>query len=292
MRKLSSLFFFILLAALLLYGQFVYSTNRTVPQPTRQDLSDSLEKSILWMLANRAHVLSQQNDMLWWMIKKSSHLTGDQRLAAIYEEFQKATNPLSPWQHLYNPNSFAPIRPDELGSLPDYNLLFLYGLTCDKELGQLEVIERQLKEDFCWDNHLISPACLTHQLMGFRFMQDRACGDQGMVSSMVAAIQRKIVAQLRWDPRVVDVYIQRVLMLVESGYPGEIKPSWIQKVLDAQLEDGGWGGFDPIILLGKSKALGFTAKGLGIASPRSNLHATAQGILLMSLLLEEEKGNI
>jgi len=34
----------------------------------------------------------------------------------------------------------------------------------------------------------------------------------------------------------------------------------------------------------KSRAIGFTARGIGLARPQSTLHATAEGVFLLSLL--------
>ncbi len=149
----------------------------------------------------------------------------------------------------------------------------------------MDIVLRQLEEDFCQENYPISPACVTHQLMGIRFMERRNCGDPEYVKGMVKTLQDKIVKQLTWDPRVVDVYIQRVLMLTDSGARERIKPVWIRNVLDAQLESGGWSPNQSIIALGSSRYLCFTSRILGVCELKSRFHATAQGVLLMSLLL-------
>ncbi len=226
--------------------------------------------------------------MLWWMVKESAELTKDQRLDELFAAYQKKwldPYPTSPWLHLFNPECRVPVGDWGLRGLPDYNVFFLYALTCDKELVEMDIIDRQKDEDFCWNDHPISPACVTHQLMGIRFMERRDCGDPEYVQRMVKVLQNKIVNQLAWDPRVVDVYIQRVLMVTDSGARARIKPVWLRNVLDAQLIDGGWSPNQSIFALGSSQYLCFTSRILGICELKSSFHATAQGVLLMSLLV-------
>lgn len=285
MKRRLRKFLLLLIVLLALTGAGLTTTNnRTVPQPTSDELEDSLERSILWLINNRDHVLTQNNPILFWMLKESGRHTNDERLLHLAEDYVQNLPVFSPWQYFFNPNSLAAVKPEYIATLPDYNILFLYGLTCDDDLANLETVQAQLEIGFCRENHLISPACYTHQLMGLRFMQRRSCGDQEFTSELIAKIQNKIATQLFWDPRAVDVTIQRVLMLTDSGAASRVKSVWLRNVLKAQLPDGGWGGFQPLIPLGKSRFLGLTAKGIGIEKPRSNLHATAQGILLMSLL--------
>ena len=118
-------------------------------------------------------------------------------------------------------------------------------------------------------------------------MQTKGCEDPEMVEALVGDLQDKIVRQLTWDPRVVDVYIQRVLMLEESGAEDRVKNIWIKRVLDAQPADGGWSPDQPLIPLWSNRYLCFTGRVFGIKRVKPSFHATAQGVLLMTLLLEE-----
>ncbi len=269
-------------------GCFFYNNNRTVPKPSQEEFKSSLEKSIQWIVANKAQILTKKNSVLWWMLGESAKLTGDQRLQQIVDTYIEELPVSSPWQYFFNPNSLAPLRDEMLTQLPDYNILFLYGLSCDKGLAQLEITQKQLKANFCNEYHPISPACVTHQLMGVRFMQRRDCGDQGKNEILMSQLQEQIENQLIWDPRILDVYIQRVLMLVESGVPQRIKPIWLRNVIDAQNKDGGWDGFHPLIPLGEKRSFGLGKKFFTIARPKSTLHATAQGVFLMSILTSQK----
>lgn len=115
------------------------------------------------------------------------------------------------------------------------------------------------------------------------------CLDPHTAQQLVFALQEKIVRQLRWDSRVVDVYIQRVLMLAESGMTQKIKPVWLQRVLDAQLTDGRWGNFYPLLPVNGTHYLGLTNK-LEIKEPKSDFHTTAQSVFLLCLLVNRQDG--
>ena len=70
-------------------------------------------------------------------------------------------------------------------------------------------------------------------------LQNKNCGEQKLNNQLPQQLSEIIEKQLTWDPRVGDVYIQRALMLVESGYEEKVKPVWIHNILNEQLEDGG-----------------------------------------------------
>ena len=178
------------------------------------------------------------------------------------------------------------VNPEFLFHLPDYNLYFIYGLTCDAGLAQLDIIQRQKNANFCPETHPISPACVTHQLMGLRFRQDKTCGDKAAMADQVKQLQTMIIKQLTWDPRLIDVYLQRVLMLVDTGAVQAVKHQWVKNILDAQSSDGGWGDFQSILALSDKRHIGFYSRGIKLGALKDTLHATAQGLLLMSLLTQ------
>ena len=269
------------------YAALFWQNNRDQPSPNPDTVRQALEHSIQWIQANETTLLEYRNPMLWWMVQQSARITQDERLLGFFAQYEKrvlSAAPNSPWQYLFHPHTWVPMQPSSYNDMPDYNRHFLYGLSCDAELGNMPDVQAQLKPDFCPSRHPISPACVTHQLMGMRFMLARGCGEPGAVSDVIAHLQHTIGVQLTWDVRVVDVYLQRVLMLLESGAGNRIKPVWVQRILAAQLSDGGWAGFQPLVPLGSERALGFSAKGFAIRVPSADFHATAQGLLLLSLL--------
>lgn len=276
-----------LLVPLLVYAALVWEHNRTLSPVTDTALALALENSIQWLERNEESILRQPNPMLWWMVQQSAQRTQDPRLDNLFQRYRRVVlepSPSSPWQPLFNRNAWIPMRAEDLQHMPYYNLHILYGVSCDPELGELALVQAQLREDFCPTRYPLSPACTTHQMMGMRFMQARGCGDAGAVDAVIQALQNRIVRQLTWDPRPVDVYLQRLLMLAESGQAARIKPVWLRRALEVQREDGGWSDFHPLFPLGRERYFGFSGRIFSIKAPRSSFHATAQGVYLLSLL--------
>lgn len=267
----------------------IFDNNRITKTINHKEIDNSLNRSIAWLVENREEALTQNSAMLWWMIKRSSEITNDNRLLDIYNEYKSKyinNDPYNVWRKLFTPNGRTKINPDSLNHLPDYNLYFIYGLTCNTELGHFDIIQRQKNTNFCRDTHPISPACVTHQLMGLRFRQDQNCGDKKVMASQEKKLQGMIKQQLTWDPRLIDVYIQRVLMLVDTGRGDEVKNQWLQNILNVQSKEGGWGDFQSLLALSDTRHIGFYSRGIKLGKPTDTLHATAQGILLMSLLAQ------
>jgi hypothetical protein len=268
----------------------LWQNNRSVSPVNAEEIRQSRERAVSWLLKNREAVLNENNSILWWMIRESGLLTDDERLKKLSDEYiarlAEMTRNKSPWLYFFDESISIPVTAEQLAHLPDYNRHFLYGLTCSEELAALETIQQQNQTDFCWKTHPLSPACVTHQLMAFRFMQRKSCRNPENIADAIARLQDYIVWQLIFDFRVVDVYIQRVLMLIDSGAVDRVKPVWLKRVIASQLDDGGWSGFNPVIRLGRIRYLGFSGRGVSLGSLKSSFHTTAQGILLTSYLLQ------
>jgi hypothetical protein len=294
----------------------IISNNNDVAQPSEHELTESLEASIIWLTDNKEAMLDFDNPILWYFLHRSSQISGDQRLQSLVDAYyKKYINPEysslnmtnSIWKGLFKPEfKYATLSFDEILSMNYYSQHFIYAIYCDEELGLLDSIKAQNNAEFCGSLHILNPSCTTHQLMGLRFLQQSRCGNQETLSSTVKKLQSKVLYELTYDPRVLDVYIQRVMMLVESGDYNKVKNIWIQRVLDHQHSDGGWGNFQPLISLnsepdfflgfghGKSKTgdprAGKTfMRVFGFGNPTSTFHATAQGTLLLTLLIQKRQ---
>ena len=284
LRRLSLFIVVVLVAA---YATLTYRNNQSAPMPDRARIQAAYNAAVAWVSHREAELLDQANPALWWMIQKSAALTGDPTLNTLFERYNQKylRGGRNIWEPLFFPGRWVPFKAEDIAHFSDYQLHFIYAISCDSELAQLPIIQAQLNADYC-DKYPWRPACATHQLMGFRFMQSSHCGDGPSTQASITDLQTRIIGQLTRDPRVVDVYMQRVLMLAESGRPEAIKPVWLVRLLEAQQPDGGWSGVDQMIPLPAGASLGFSARGLTFMAPVSDFHMTAQGILLMSLLLD------
>lgn len=127
--------------------------------------------------------------------------------------------------------------------------------------------------------------------MGVYLADRRHCSNAEKIQHLTNVFQEKIINQLIWDPRVVDVYIQRVLMLTltEPGVKNRVKSVWINQILAAQLADGSWNDFHPLFPIGRSYCFGFAGNTIDFRVLKGNFHTTAQSVLLMSLMIDKIK---
>lgn len=293
---------------LALLGALIITSNKVnnadVPFPSAVEIEQSQLKAINWIKAHESEVLDTEHAVLWWMLRDSAALSGNTYLASLYAKYYErylAHNPTNAWHHLFDQESDVWIPTYALDQVPSYNQLFLYGVSCDPALRKRAQVASLLEADSCRSilspHYFLDPACVTHQLIGVRFMQQRRCEDDMRTSALIRALQNKIVVEATWDFRgVVDSYIQKILMLAESGSAARIKPIWLKRVINAQRVDGGWDDFDEVFRLGTDQSFGWSgwsAHGwMWFHRPKSNIHTTVQGLYLMSLLKSHSSGAI
>ena len=269
------------------YAGLLWHNNRSVAPASKAEIQQSLESGISWLFERKEKILKDANPMLWWMVQQSAVISSDARLQELFASYETTylkNRGNNIWRPLFYKNAWSPIRYESIRDFPYYNKHFFYALNCDRDLEQYPEISAQNDAGFC-NSHPLRPACVTHQLMGIRILQRKNCGDPAKLKNTVSILQNKIINQLYYDPRVVDVYLQRVLMLIETGAVDSVKPVWLHRVLAAQSEAGGWSNVEPLLPLPGGRALGFSQRGISVQKRRDSFHATAQGVMIMSLLL-------
>ncbi|HHJ34704.1 MAG TPA: hypothetical protein ENJ87_02965 [Gammaproteobacteria bacterium] len=286
---------FLLLSILVFTGLFFWQVslnNRDEKSPSHAVLQTHFHRSVSWIGSSYAEIESIPNPILWWMIKQAAEVSHDTALEKIYSRYKKAhldTQPPNISTPMFD-KFYHPRMPDisAFSKLQPYQTFFFYALSCDEDLSTEPLIQQQMQPGAC-PVHYLHPRCITHQLMGLRFMQRYQCGYDDTVNNTILALQEQVLSELSWDFRVGDAYIQRILMLVDTGAYDRVKPVWINRFLQAQNEDGSWDDLDPVLALGKNKVLAHTSMLPKIAEPKADFHATAQAIWLLSLLLDETK---
>lgn len=276
---------------LCLYLLGYYQNNRQQPYPTQTQLSSQLESSLNWLANNEAELLNQVNPMLWWMLYEAHALTRDPRLQQLLDKYQQRFPRIREgvWAPLFGGQPRSYLAAYSVQGLPYYNQHIIYGLNCAADIAEeIPLVAQQNEADFCFQaSYIYRPACMTHQMMGIHFLQQQNCRLLQDIEQVGRDLQQSIVSQLTWDFRVVDVYLQRVLMLLVTDGADLLRPVWLQRVLQHQLADGGWADAAPIVSIG-GRSLVFTSRGIGLRSGREqmrgNFHATAQGVLILSYL--------
>lgn len=213
--------FLILIAG---YIYLLYNNNLDAPEPDKQEIKRALDKSTNWVLQNQDTLIKDNNPVLWWFLDKSASLTDNENLAALVDRYRYTVlNRNSVWSGYWVKKQNFTYITGSLDYMEKYQKFFAYGLTCDRDLGEEKVIKDQFDTNFC-DWWPFYSSCITHQMMAIRLLQIKQCGDQDLNEQLSNKLADLIGSQLIWDPRVGDVYIQRVLMLVESGNADIVKP--------------------------------------------------------------------
>ncbi len=277
---------FIIICAAYLYG--LYQNNRELAYPQKLQLQQQLDKSVQWLVNNETHILSETNPMLWWMLYEAHKLSQDPRLADLLKKYHLKNPQIkqSVWGPLFDARKRQSLGSYTVEGLPYYNQHFIYALNCAADIeDELLIVAQQNTAAFCHQSaYFYRPACITHQLMGINFLSTKQCALLPNIDEVSQSLQADIVGQLTWDIRVVDVYLQRVLMLLITGAESSLKPVWIQQVLDHQLADGGWGDFVSLLGPAEGRSLGFSSKVVSVGHEQSSFHATAQGMYILSYL--------
>ena len=274
----------------LLYSWLFYQNNYSVDTLSLQQVKQSHLASATWLISNKKALFNSHNPALWEMLSKTANISPDPRLKKLVKEYRD-TNRVKysghPLEFQVFGSGYARYEDLDLSMFPYYNLFMMYGYSCDKTLAELATIENQKQLNFCDKNHPISPACKTHQLYGFTYLLKNSCEDASYINEAVRHLAVDISKQLWFDIRLVDVYLQRVMMLLEVNQTDLIRVNWLHNIIQAQHSDGGWDDFMPLVNLGNSRSFGIGSKFFKVSSEKSNFHTTVQGALLTAYAMNK-----
>ena len=278
----------LLAASMVVYTGWI--ANRSTEMPSHQELQATLEKGISWLEMHQENVLADPNPALWWMLKDSAELTGDIRLRDMVDAYltkMRANTHNSPFMRMVDPESPVRMSLALAQPLADYNYYILYGMTCDSSLAVTDVVLRYSRADMCGPLYLLKPVCVTHQLMGARFVYENGCGDVEKTAGLITELQSMVATRQSMDARVDDGYLQGVMMLAATGGYRHIKPAWVRNVMAAQRPDGGWEASRPWLPVGGSRYVEISRDGITVNERSSGFHPTAQGVFFISLMLNQ-----
>jgi hypothetical protein len=282
----------------------IWQANRDVPPVSVVEREASLQRAVGWLKVNEPGILQEGNSALWWMLQVASQRTQDPYLLSLVQEALRRQYPAdataSPWKRMMAPTAdVAAIDQADIDHLAADQRFFLHGLTCQPVPLDQGDTNRMLNENICrpllfkvWPG---DPVCSTHHAMGLVLIKRAGCALPPGYEDLRKQVLADIAFQTRYDVVMRDAYIQHVLMLMWQVGPDAVKPVWLRRVLDEQKPDGSWRGHkiypflpDALqpwgihLLLKKWWPSRFPT----VADPL-DLHASAQGLLLMAMSLPE-----
>ncbi len=142
-------------------------------------------------------------------------------LTALAQEYLSAHALSWEWHAVFDSRAGELLRTRTLVAppgYPSYQRLLIYGASCNESLRDDPEVIGLLEASACHRSleGIRSPWCRTHQLMGLLLVQRNECEPARDTSATVARVQDAIRAELEWDFRVEDAYIQKVMMLAQS----------------------------------------------------------------------------
>lgn len=277
-----------------------YLANRAMPPVSAEEIAHHRAMAMQWLRQHEQQVLADPNAALWWMLQKAAQHSGDAYLRdltgrALQRHFS-GFYAKEPWRRMMEPQAEISAYAIGVERLVDYQRFFHHAMTCrPMELAHGDT-SLFLQQDMCspmWSEvFLADPVCTTHQVVGLMLIRQTGCANLPDLGPLTAHLLDDIMVQLTWDPVIRDPHYQRLLVLALNQRQAHIKPVWLRRMLQAQEPDGGWLGYRRIPELPFwlqpwhwREVLASRRPDWFVSDRKTfDFHATAQGILLLTLL--------
>jgi hypothetical protein len=203
-----------------------------------------------------------------------------------------------PWWYMVDPKATTQHGLVQLDTLEPYQRFLYHAVTCEPQALEQGDTRAFLAPGACrpmlTQVILKDPVCTTHQLAGVMMLERMACTPKDALPGLANTLLQDIEQQMGWDVVLKDAYLQRVMMLMWQGRPGRLKPVWLHRVYQAQQPDGGWAGGRQLPELPQWAQPWMLRAQLARwwpsrfhAGAGSDFHASAQGLLIAALALQE-----
>jgi len=235
-----------------------------------QKIDSAILKAENWAKEHKCDILKRKNTALIRMLKDCNDIKKNALFAEIVETFlvtQKFRGGAC-WIRQIDPNYI--ISKSKLNKMIkklriDYKWM-LYALA--SEMSDFSAQQLEMFEPDRWNGRK-----LTHQLYALTLLRENSKTDE-KIDKLIEHLSTRLTNQLVFDLAVVDIYIQKIEFTLRAGFPEKIKRRWIERMIDNQLDDGGF----------NDKWFCFTSNRrpvLSLKEPASNQHATLQAISVL-----------
>ena len=244
----------------------------------KKGLKRALQASRDWTLCKDFASLEAQqarvseflsNPALLLMVADCSRMAGDKELGVLVDTFV-AANQNNPWLRMLDSKSrFVAPPPEYSKRLLDYQRWFLWVMAPDRiQLARSERADLESPDG-------MGRGRLTHQLFAWVLYRN-TYGRSPSLDARIRHLAERVAGEAFVDFRVTDQYLQRVAFLLYAGHPDLVRPRWVERVLAAQQNDGGWTwawyGWEPQVFHFR------------IPEEHSTAHPTAQGLWIVHML--------
>ena len=213
------------------------NNNVSVSNLSRQGFTSQLERATErgtnWVDAHTVAIT--RNAALVYMVVDMAAMSGDIRLRRLVDSYLKDPFlPANVWRRMVDEK--AEIRPPsraELDSWAEYQRWMAYGIAPSLvHLADNERADLFSPDKYIWGKR-------THQLMALILYRTHGESSQA-VHDLINHLCEGIAFEANWDIRLTDLYLQRIAFLLRAGRPDLLKRRWVERILAAQEEDGGW----------------------------------------------------
>lgn len=220
-----------------LFSLAFYNHNRGPRLETEDDfgaaLNRAIESSQEWFKANAEAMDADPNPAVLHMVKAMSGLQENPALTRVLNDYRLAHSDQF-WLRIIDPNaSTPPLTASERAALLPYQRWFAYAM--DPGGSPISPAEKAS----LWNPNAYKGYELTHQLFAhylylFQFPQDEK------TLRMVRHLSNRIAREADKDFKVTDLFVQRVAFLLMVGRTDLVRPRWVERIIENQLDDGGW----------------------------------------------------
>jgi hypothetical protein len=233
-------------------------------------LDDAIDQATGWIRAHRREIASTKNVAMFMVMKDCHEIHPQPLLAGLVDGYLGERITPDCWRRVLDrghPVDRADLNRTIRNERMD-NRWMLYAVAPDQAELDAEDLEGLFDADRWSGRHL------THQLMALiRLREDGEASPR--CEATIERLCRRIAAQVRLDIAVVDLYIQKIAVVLDAGHAELIDRRWVERVIENQAPDGGWN--DRWCRVFTS----FRRPALDLADPPSDQHATIQALWLL-----------
>jgi hypothetical protein len=267
-KNILKIFVIFCVVIVLIYLCFIGYNNFSLcnKKSLANNIDISLQRAIDWVNTNKETILKENNIALIKMLNECQKIKPNPVFGEITNRFMK--KPVRPecWKRLIDPN--YSVNTVELNKTIKSEILdnqwCLYAV--DAKQAEFDPKAAGLFEPDKWQHRK-----LTHQLDALIALQ-KYHDKNAEIEKLINHLCDRLCKRNFFSISVLDIYIQRVTFVLRAGYPEKIRQRWVERIINNQLDDGGWND-KWFIFISDSRR-----PNLSFDEPPSNQHATVQAL--------------